>query len=230
MVCPTSFYLSKVLPAKSYAAQKGPELKPKKSWFGGVGGWLGGKKEDNLGQEPKAIKAKLGEESSFYFDKDLNRWINKKAGVEAVATSPTPPPPKGPPSRAVSAAGGPPPPSSRNATPPVPPLPSKFSSAQTQAATPPINVTESSPATSPPQAFGPPSGAGTPARAGTPAIEPPSNEGTNSGPPSGPPSRPQTAASGTSAIDDLIGAPQARKGGTIKKGKKGRGYVDVMAK
>ena len=48
--------------------------------------------------------------------------------------------------------------------------------------------------------------------------------------PSGPPSRPPTAMSDASTIDDLLGVPQARKGGTLKKGKKGRGYVDVMAK
>jgi hypothetical protein len=36
--------------------------------------------------------------------------------------------------------------------------------------------------------------------------------------------------SNASTIDDLIGVPQARKGGTVKKSKKGRGYVDVMAK
>jgi len=35
--------------------------------------------------------------------------------------------------------------------------------------------------------------------------------------------------SGASSIDDLIGVPQARKGGTIRKAKK-KGYVDVMAK
>jgi len=35
--------------------------------------------------------------------------------------------------------------------------------------------------------------------------------------------------SGTSNIDDLIGVPQARKGGTIRKAKK-KGYVDIMAK
>lgn len=47
---------------------------------------------------------------------------------------------------------------------------------------------------------------------------------------SGPPSRPATGMSSASSIDDLIGAPQARKGGTVKGKKKGRGYVDVMAK
>lgn len=53
--------------------------------------------------------------------------------------------------------------------------------------------------------------------------------GASLGPPSAPPSRPATSMSNASSIDDLIGAPQARKGGTIRKGKK-KGYVDVMAK
>jgi len=46
---------------------------------------------------PAPIKANLGEQSSFYYDKDLKRWVNKKAGgIEA--TQPAAPPP--PPSRA----------------------------------------------------------------------------------------------------------------------------------
>jgi len=49
------------------------------------------------------------------------------------------------------------------------------------------------------------------------------------GPPSGPPSRPATSMSNASSIDDLLGAPVARKGAAKQK-KKGRGYVDVMAK
>ena len=47
---------------------------------------------------------------------------------------------------------------------------------------------------------------------------------------SAPPSRPGTALNNASSIDDLLGAPGARKGGTLKRQKKGRGYVDVMAK
>jgi hypothetical protein len=33
-----------------------------------------------------------------------------------------------------------------------------------------------------------------------------------------------------SSIDDLLGQPQARKGGTVRRGKKAGRYVDVMAK
>lgn len=61
-------------------------------------------------------------------------------------------------------------------------------------------------------------------------LEVPGRTPSASGPPSAPPSRPATAMSGVSSIDDLIGAPQARKGGTVKGKKRGRGYVDVMAK
>lgn len=52
---------------------------------------------------------------------------------------------------------------------------------------------------------------------------------TLSGPGGPPPSRPATSLSNASSIDDLIGAPQARKGNAAKGKKRGR-YVDVMAK
>lgn len=63
-----------------------------------------------------------------------------------------------------------------------------------------------------------------------PTMLMPPEQGTASGPPSGPPSRPGTSMSMASSIDDLLGQPAPRKGGTVKKNKKGRGYVDVMAK
>ncbi|KAG0690352.1 hypothetical protein C6P40_003170 [Pichia californica] len=55
-------------------------------WFG----WLGGKGKDD---KPKPIKAKLGEENSFYYDEKLKRWINKKASLEEQLESSKPPPP-----------------------------------------------------------------------------------------------------------------------------------------
>ncbi|KAL8963734.1 MAG: hypothetical protein Q9193_000040 [Seirophora villosa] len=231
-------YFAHARNAKSaHLAQKDQkDLKSKRSgWFGGVSGWLGGaKKEDNnlSNQEPKAIKAKLGEESSFYYDKELKKWVNKKGPAPTATEAAKPPPPKGPPSRAVSAAGGPSPLSaSRGATPPVPPLPGVLAG---QKATPPINVSQASPII-PAQQQGPPSGMGTPARTTSPAIPPAitatsSERASSEGPSSAPPSRPPTASTGPSSIDDLIGEPQARKGGTVRRGKKGRGYVDVMAK
>jgi len=42
---------------------------------------------------PGPVKASLGEETSFYYDKELKRWVNKKAGTEAAQPSaPLPPP------------------------------------------------------------------------------------------------------------------------------------------
>jgi COPII coat assembly protein SEC16 len=82
----------------------------------------------------------------------------------------------------------------------------------------------------------PPSGPGrtaTPPRSDSPALDgvapPPMLSSSVPSGLSGPPSRPGTSMSNASSIDDLLGAPAARKGGA-KKGKKGRGYVDVMAK
>ncbi|KDN45951.1 hypothetical protein K437DRAFT_256366 [Tilletiaria anomala UBC 951] len=57
------------------------------------GSWLGrwwGKKED----APKAKKAHLGEEKSFYYDPELKRWVNKKAGDSASKPATPPPPPR----------------------------------------------------------------------------------------------------------------------------------------
>ncbi|KAL6719610.1 vesicle coat component [Lecanora helva] len=202
---------------------KAPKLNNKKSgWFGG---WLGGKKTENedLHGTPNApIKAKLGEQSSFYYDSEQKRWINKKDPDATPAAKATPPPPRGAPSRAVSTSGQPAP--SNSDSPPVPPLPSVTPAAPIAAAKVPM----SNPSTHPPSR--------NPSRDSSPIINAalrPAAEaealGAPSGPPSAPPSRPGTSMSTASSIDDLIGVPQARKGGTIKKGKK-KGYVDVMAK
>ena len=208
-----------------------PKLNSKKSgWFGG---WLGGgsreSKDPGQQQSNAPIKVKLGEESSFYFDKEKGKWINKKAGPEdEKASAPPPPPPKGPPSRAVSSAGGPPP--NATATPPVPPMPTRVPTAGL---------------TRPPMPSNP--GSAYSSRVGTPAIiesgdpvaapssslaapGPASGSTPPSGPPSAPPSRPTTSQNGAGGLDDLIGAPQQRKGGTVRAKAKRKGYVDVMAK
>ncbi|KAI0031714.1 Sec23-binding domain of Sec16-domain-containing protein [Vararia minispora EC-137] len=67
--------------------QNGPASSSSGSWFRG---WWG-KNENKSGP----IKATLGEENSFYFDKDLKRWVNKKvrAGVEEAKPAASPPPP-----------------------------------------------------------------------------------------------------------------------------------------
>ncbi|EPQ58106.1 hypothetical protein GLOTRDRAFT_56722 [Gloeophyllum trabeum ATCC 11539] len=42
---------------------------------------------------PTPVKANLGEEVTFYYDKELKRWVNKKAGADAAQPKPPPPPP-----------------------------------------------------------------------------------------------------------------------------------------
>ena len=219
----------------THTAQKGSELQPKKS--GWLGGWFGGTKKDGDLSSTQAaanapIRAKLGEESSFVYDKELKKWVNKKGGSEThIAASATPPPPKGPPSRAVSASGTP---IIRTDTviPPVPPLSSASSNV-----TPPVSLT--SPPSAAPTLVQSPYSSTPVSRSESPATMQGQPNGPSlggglgiigsNGPPTAPPSRPATGMSNASSIDDLIGAPQARKGGTIKKGKKGRGYIDVMA-
>lgn len=192
----------------SVTGKKDAHPAAKKSWFGG---WLGSKKEGDMSTSSAPtsgpIRAKLGEESSFYYDPQLKKWVNKKAGATTeTAARATPPPP-----RSV-------PPAGPGAGPIKPPV------------------------IAGPSYSGPPSGTSTPARSESPAVaslggaQPADNLSSTlsppipqSGPPSGPPSRPSAMMRTDSSIDDLIGLPQARKGGTIKKGKKGRGYVDVMA-
>lgn len=190
-------------------------LKPKSSWFGS---WFKGNNDDlnkasdsNPGRT--VIRAKLGEESSFYYDPDLKKWVNRKDPNSVTASArATPPPPKAAPSRSVSGLGPPPPPSSRLASSPSMPI--------LNTSGPPLGRPET-----------PASRDGSPA--GEAALSP-----TGGGivglaaPPLAPVSRPSSTMSNASNIDDLLGGPlQVRKaGGTAKGKKKGRGYVDVMAK
>ncbi|KAK0459755.1 Sec23-binding domain of Sec16-domain-containing protein, partial [Desarmillaria tabescens] len=55
------------------------------SWFGR---WW------KRGESSGPVKASLGEETSFYYDKELKRWVNKK--VTAAKPAPPPPPPSRP--------------------------------------------------------------------------------------------------------------------------------------
>ncbi|PGH34171.1 hypothetical protein GX50_03040 [[Emmonsia] crescens] len=184
----------------------------KKGWFS----WWS--KKDPNANTGGPIRAKLGEENSFYYDKELKRWVNKKDPNSATATAhSTPPPPKGlaPPSRSVSA---------NNVSPPAGNYIPTSGSAPTLAPPPnPSSGTPSQAGDSSPQNLSP----------GLPSLAAPSSASPFLMPRSvsaGPPSRPGTALSNASSIDDLIGAPQARKGNTVRGKKKGRGYVDVMAK
>ncbi|MCJ1406488.1 vesicle coat component [Ptychographa xylographoides] len=217
-------------------AQKDSAPTTKSSWIS----WLApGSKSKDTSSSAKAgpIKARLGEDSSFVYDDVLKKWVNKKAGAEqATASAPTPPPPKGPPSRAASAAGGPPVPtkpvpavssalspgsgppsqgSSRNASPALRPTDSPITP---NAPTSRVSITLPKGTDSPVPEIG-----------GNTELSGPA-AGLSIGPPSAPPSRPTTGMSNASSIDDLIGAPTTRKGGTVKAKKKGRGYVDVMTK
>lgn len=224
---------------------QGKTIKPKSSWFGLFSRKesdtldSSGNKDSSSTSEQKAIRAKLGEESSFYYDKELKKWVNKKdpASMQQSAKA-TPPPPKGPVGRVVSESlgsvpvgGGLPPRSGMVAPPPT------LSSSR------------------PPSSNGPPSRAGTPGEGvsiGGGTVPPGTSDGMQPAPststvsdgasPAQPPAptstRPASAGLRTgSDIDDLLGGPPTaagRKAGGTVKGKKGRAgagrYVDIMAK
>jgi len=159
-----------------------------RSW---LGRWWGGKKEDGA---PGPIKANLGQENNFYYDKELKRWVNKAAGAEE--TKPPPPGPPPPPSRAQTAspsrAGGPPvrpPPFGANSAPP--PQRSTSAMAMSSGAAPPArvrsNLVPTSGGDTPPPSPGPPGGPGS----RPPSVAPPAGP---SGLGSGPPSRPASGA------------------------------------
>ncbi|KAI9375856.1 Sec23-binding domain of Sec16-domain-containing protein [Aspergillus egyptiacus] len=192
-------------------AQKAKAGQAKSSWWPSPLGWLkGGNKEDNLAGA-KPIRAKLGEENSFYYDKDLKKWVNKKDPNSATAARATPPPPKGPapPSRSASGSSMPPPPA---------PAGSGSRPSSSAGAPPPPTSVPSSLGLPPTPSLGParPFSTGVVSDAGAPSPGPP-------------PLRPPTSLSAASSIDDLLAAPTARRGNAAKGRKKGR-YVDVMAK
>ncbi|PWY80927.1 hypothetical protein BO94DRAFT_548214 [Aspergillus sclerotioniger CBS 115572] len=187
----------------------------KKGWFGGwFGGAAGsGKKEGEISNKP--IRAKLGEENSFYYDTDLKKWVNKKDPGSATAARATPPPPRAsaPPSRTASGSSAAPPPPASGPSPML-----------------------SGPGSRPPSTTGVPPHPGSPGPSSL-GLPPPSIQrsvSTGAAMPTPPiglaaPPRPATSLSNASSIDDLLGAPQARKGPAARGKKKGR-YVDVMAK
>ncbi|CAK7224404.1 vesicle coat component [Sporothrix curviconia] len=125
--------------AKRAAAEK--EAKAKKGWgitswwgkkdTGGLGAGGSGSGSGGSGEPPKAVRANLGEKSSFYFDPELKRWIDKNASPEdqAAKSTPPPPPPRSNPHSASSTPapppsgmgfGAPPPPASAGIVPPAP--------------------------------------------------------------------------------------------------------------
>ncbi|KAF7338256.1 Protein transport protein sec16 [Mycena venus] len=93
-----------------------PDAKPAPA-ASSSGSWLGRWWKRSEATTPGPVKANLGEETSFYYDKDLKRWVNKKAGAEDAKPA-TPPPP--PPSRSQTASPGMSGPRAGTATPPPP--------------------------------------------------------------------------------------------------------------
>ncbi|KAJ5887676.1 hypothetical protein N7495_007717 [Penicillium taxi] len=195
-------------------AKRDSQQPGKKGWFGG---WFGGKKEtDNKPAGSGPIRAKLGDDSSFYYDKELKKWVNKKDPDSAAPVRATPPPPRAsaPPSRTNSGILHPPaapmsaPPGSRPQS-SSSDIPLLFPSSPAGLGVPPPT---------------PPTLGNMPRSVSTSASMPPPN---SLGVP--PPPRPLSSLSNAQSIDDLIGAPQARKGNVSRNKKKGR-YVDVMAK
>ena len=87
--------------AKEPPKEPEPKAKPAEkssgnSWLGRLLGSRSSSAQQNE-KEGKAVRAHLGEETSFYYDKELKRWVNKKAGVDnAAAPAALPPPPKKP--------------------------------------------------------------------------------------------------------------------------------------
>ncbi|KAI0531935.1 Sec23-binding domain of Sec16-domain-containing protein [Xylaria digitata] len=181
-------------------AKRAAEAKAAKKSGWGFGGWFGGGKKDPAELPNKPIKAKLGEASSFVYDPDLKRWVNKKPGADNTpAKTATPPPPRAastPPTSTTSA-----PPIGLMAPPPSRPIPT------------PVRLNKAISQ----ESLNTPGGAPLMAR----SVSGQSNA-------SAPPSRPGTALSNASSIEDLLGAPGPRKGG--KKPRKSGRYVDVMAK
>jgi hypothetical protein len=76
--------------AEEKPAEKQPEKSDEKV---GKKGWFGWLRKSDEGM-PKPIRAKLGEESSFYYDQELKRWVNKKSPADAAKTASLGPPPK----------------------------------------------------------------------------------------------------------------------------------------
>ncbi|TVY40296.1 COPII coat assembly protein [Lachnellula subtilissima] len=196
-------------------AQKSSAAPAKKGW--GLGGWFTKKEpQQDMSQPGKPIRAKLGEASSFVYDPDLKRWVNKKGGDVAPTPTSTPPPPRavGPP-RTASV----PPASAPTSAPRAIPTAVRASSDYGGLTGSPLTRSDGPL---------PPSSLGTESLVPPPMVRSVSNGSAAGGPPTAPPSRPSTSMSNASSIDDLLGPATggSRKGTTRKK--KGRGYIDVM--
>lgn len=77
------------------------------------GGWgifslFGRKEKDPNSDEKKAVKANLGEQSSFYYDEKEKRWVNKLNDTKPAAATPPPPPKAATPNPSSGSAAAPP--------------------------------------------------------------------------------------------------------------------------
>ncbi|TVY37034.1 COPII coat assembly protein [Lachnellula occidentalis] len=200
-------------------AQKSSAAPAKKGW--GLGGWFAKKEpQQEISQPGKPIRAKLGEASSFVYDPDLKRWINKKGGDVAPTPTATPPPPRavGPP-RTASV----PPGNGHTSAPRA--IPTAMRAASDYSGGPMGNSLTPSDGL-------PPSSLGTETLAPPPLMRSVSNGSAAGGPPSAPPSRPSTSMSNASDIDDLLGPATggSRKGTTRKKKGRGSNYYMKLAR
>lgn len=194
------------------SSEKPPELKPSASWFGRL--WGRSSSTDSAAQaaQAKAKKAHLGEETSFVYDKDLKRWVNKKAGDTGGSSTPPPPPPPAR-SQSPSAASQPDRSGGASSAPPMrggggPPPSSGFMMGR---ATPPISEGEGEGSSGLAPSRGPP-GMGSLTRAR-------SNLADHSMPPAAQP--PMRSGASTPATGS-VGSPQApppggSRSGTVKK-------------
>ncbi|KAI6251230.1 COPII coat assembly protein sec16 [Erysiphe necator] len=191
----------------------------KKGW--GIASWFGGGAKKSHEEVPlnKPIRAKLGEASSFVYDPELKRWVNKKAGPEQVGkNSSTPPPPKstGPPRLVNTPSNSRRPSVTTTSTSSVrPPMNMRNSSEQVISATKKHSVNDTITVASSEAPLLPPLPQGLTRTSSSNSVLPPS--------------RPGTSMSNASSIDDLLGPPSVNKRSGIKTKKKGRGYIDVMS-
>ena len=147
---------------KKEEQNKAKEVKPmaSSSWLGNLLSWRSQGQHD----ESKGKKAHLGEENSFYYDKERKTWVNKRAGDQGQPTTqPLAPPPKAKPKPPPSPSAGP----SKDAGPGA--SPSKRSA-------PPSGGAQSSPRGPPSGAPGGPQGAKKPATGPAGLGDPPSKE------------------------------------------------------
>lgn len=169
------------------------------------GGWFSWLRKPGAGEDPnkpKPVRAKLGEESSFYFDENLKRWVNKKAPLESQGPAAPPPPPKA---------------KSKPATPSPAAAPAPVPAPGTSSA-----PTGMSPATS--QRSTPVPGPGT-TRGGA-APSPASAPAPPGKPPGGPPAPAKPPIAG--GLDDLLAAAPAPGRKPARRNARSR-YVDIVS-